>query len=71
MDAASRDSIQKGPGAGKGNPEKIGLADQVGRVSGSSGAGKETQGSTKNGSEEATSFDRWRSLAGTSPRHRS
>lgn len=54
MDAASRDSMQKATGAGKANPEKIGLADQVGSASGSSGLGKETQGSSKNGSEEGT-----------------
>jgi hypothetical protein len=54
IDAASRDSMQKAPGAGKGNPEKLRLDDQVGSASGSSGAGKKMQGSTKNGSEEAT-----------------
>lgn len=57
IDAASNASIPKAAGAGKGNPEGLGFAEQVGSASstGNADADMATRGSSKNGSTEATS----------------
>ncbi|KIM78289.1 hypothetical protein PILCRDRAFT_824502 [Piloderma croceum F 1598] len=55
MDAASRNSVPKAPGAGKGNPEQVGFVDQVGSASASGNPNTGARGSKKNGSEEAAS----------------